>query len=255
MLQSGIVLPFSFDPLRLRADLERVCAEEWKPHYNQADYGGRWRGVALRSRSGAIDDLDASHGGPGRFVDTLLLDRCPYFRVVLAAFPASLKSVRLLALAPGSFIREHRDPGLNRDNGEARLHIPIQTSTSVEFYVAGERLLLEEGRCYYVNVSLPHRVNNRGDRARIHLVIDAVVDDWLADLFSRAEGEDWHIPHCEAPPLGFAEFRERVIESPELRDELRRIGERGNLITRAVEMGRQLGFQFNLADVGACLGG
>jgi len=251
----GIVLPFSFDPLRLQSDLERVSPQEWAPHYNEADYGGRWRGVALRSRSGTTGDLAAWQGGSGCFADTPLLDRCPYLRQALAAFPCPLQSVRLLALAPGSFIREHRDPGLNRDNGEARLHIPIQTSTSAEFYVAGERLLLEEGRCYYVNVSLPHRVDNRGDRERIHLVIDAVVDDWLADLFSRAEGEDWHIPHCEAPPLGFAEFRERVFESPELRDELRRIGERGNLIARAVEMGRQLGFQFNLADVGACFGG
>jgi len=48
----------------------------------------------------------------------------------------------------------------------------------VEFYVCGERLALEEGGCYYVNVNLPHRVNNRGTKPRVHMVIDAAVDDW-----------------------------------------------------------------------------
>lgn len=248
MLQSGIVLPFSFDPLRLKADLERVLPEEWKPHYNEADYGGRWRGVALRSRSGAVGNLYVLPGGAGDYLDTPLPARCPYFREVLAAFRCPLKSVRLLALAPGSFIREHCDPPLGQENSEARLHIPIQTSADVEFYVSGERLMLEEGRCYYVNVSLPHRVNNRGDRERIHLVIDAVVDEWLGELLQRAADEGWHIPRGAAPPLGFAEFRERVTESPELREELRAIGSRQELIARAIEMGRQLGFQFNEAD-------
>src|SRR5215472_9331102 len=76
----GIVLPFSFDPLRLQSDLERVSPQEWAPHYNEADYGGRWRGVALRSRSGTTGDLAAWQGGSGCFADTPLLDRCPYLR-------------------------------------------------------------------------------------------------------------------------------------------------------------------------------
>jgi hypothetical protein len=121
----------------------------------------------------------------------------------------------------------------------------------VEFYVAGERLLLEEGRCYYVDVNLPHRVNNVGTTERIHLVIDATVDEWVHGLFRRARAEGWRTQRCAAPPRGFEAFRNRVIQSPELREKLRAIGDRRKFVSGAVGLGRELGFQFTEADVGA----
>src|SRR5580700_1748325 len=181
---TGYVLPFQFDPHRLQTDLAGIQPEEWSPHYNERDFGGDWRGVALRSASASPRDLNAGPSVVG-FVDTPLLDRCPYFRAVLGAFRCPLKSVRLLSLAPGSYIREHSDNALEYEDGEIRIHVPVLTSALVEFYVSGERLLLEEGGCYYVNVNLPHRVNNRGTAARVHLVIDAAVDDWVRDLFAE----------------------------------------------------------------------
>lgn len=243
--------PFSFDPARLRADLARVSPEAWSRHYNDGDYGGQWRGAALRSASGSAGDLQAQSHTGAAFADTPLLDACPYFREVLAAFPCPLKSVRLLSLAPASFIREHSDRTLDYEDGEIRIHIPVETNPDVEFYVAGERLLLEEGRCYYVNVNLPHRVNNGGAAARIHLVIDATVDEWVHALFRQAREEGWRTARCAPPPRGFEAFRDRVIQSPELLGELQSIDSRGKFATRAVELGRAMGFQFTEADVGA----
>ncbi len=245
---SGLQFPFRFDPELLRADLAKVCPAEWRPHYNDADYGGQWRGAALRSPSGAPGDLSAQPPDRAPFAGTPLLDRCPYFQQVLAAFPCPLKSVRLLALAPGAFIREHTDDGLDYHDGEVRIHIPVQTNPDVEFYVAGERLRLDEGGCYYVNVNLPHRVNNRGAAERIHLVIDAEVNDWVREWFATGR----EIPRCP-PPRGFEEFRARVIQSKELLEKLHRISDRHVFAACVVEAGREAGCEFTEADVGASL--
>jgi len=243
--------PFYFDPVRLRTDLARLGPGDWSPHYNRGDYAGHWRGAALRAPRGEAGDLSAQPPSGAAFADTPLVDRCPYFREVLAAFPCPLKSARLLGLGPGSFIREHSDHALEYEGGEIRIHIPVATNPAVEFYVAGERLLLEEGGCYYVNVNLPHRVHNGGATERIHLVIDAVVDEWVHALFRRACAEGWHIPRCDPAPRGFADFRDRVIQSPKLREELRTIESRHELVSRAVELGGEMGFRFTEADVEA----
>ncbi len=248
---TGLRLPFHFDISALRADLSQVQPGDWAPHYNDRDFGGVWRGAALRSRSGAVGDLNAGAHGLAPFRDTPLLDRCPCFREVLAAFPCPLKSVRLLALAPGSFIREHSDDALDFEDGQVRIHIPLQTNPGVEFYVHGERLLLEEGSAYYVNVNLPHRVNNRGAAERIHLVIDADVDDWLRGLFARSPG----IPRIAPPARGVDAFRAAALTVPALRDSLRAIGNRAEFTAAAVRLGRETGFEFHEGDVDAVLEG
>jgi hypothetical protein len=153
---TGLLLPMRFDRELLQADILRVQTEEWLPHYNQMDYAGSWSGAALRSPIGAQNPLFAGQAESASFTDTNLLSRCDGFRSVLSSFKCPLKSVRLLRLAPGSIIREHCDPSLSYDDGEVRIHIPIQTSPDVEFTVGGERLLLEEGECYYINTTLPH---------------------------------------------------------------------------------------------------
>jgi aspartyl/asparaginyl beta-hydroxylase (cupin superfamily) len=103
---------------------------------------------------------------------------------VLRAFECQLLAVRLLRLKAGSRIKEHTDLNLGYEDGEIRLHIPIHTNPGVEFYLSGRRIILAEGECWYVNTSLPHRVANTGERDRIHLVIDCVVNDWVRAIFA-----------------------------------------------------------------------
>src|SRR5262245_39242993 len=115
---TGLLLPFRFDPDRLKADLKLIPPEQWVPHYNERDYGGTWRGVALRSSTGDESQLTALPPRTNEFMDTPVLERCSYFAQVLAVFRCPLKSVRLLSLAPQSFIREHSDHALGYEDGE-----------------------------------------------------------------------------------------------------------------------------------------
>ena len=52
------------------------------------------------------------------YVDTPLRAACPVVDAALREFGDSLRSARLLRLAPGGCIREHRDYGLSIENGE-----------------------------------------------------------------------------------------------------------------------------------------
>ncbi len=243
----GLKLPLRFDVAQLQGDLDRVESGAWSNHYNEQDFGGEWQGAALRSASGSARDINAGPPGPADFADTPLLARCPYIAAVLTEFECPLKSVRLLSLAPGSFIREHSDHALGYEDGEIRIHIPIQTNPGVEFYVCGERLLLEEGECYYVNVNLPHRVNNRGPAARVHLVIDAEVNDWVRELFE----DSGQITRSALPPGGFEVFADAVFADEGLREKLRAIPDRAALVRAAVGEARGRGFNLNEADLEA----
>jgi Aspartyl/Asparaginyl beta-hydroxylase len=248
---AALRLPFHFDPHRLRHDLNAVPAGDWSPHYNASDYGGEWRGAALRSGTGLSRDLTAMPPQASTFFDTPLLERCAYFREVLAAFPCPLRAVRLLGLAPGSFIREHTDNALDYEDGLVRIHIPVQTNPGVEFYISGDRVLLEAGRAYYLNVNLPHRVNNRGLTERIHLVIDAEVDEWVRALFARSE----QAPRCPAPARGIAQFRDVALADPSIRGALNAIDDRYEFARAAVSNGQAAGFDFHEGDVDAFLRG
>jgi hypothetical protein len=184
-------LPMSFDPDRLKADLGRFEPAEWIPHFNTRYYEGDWSGIALRAVGGRAGQLYPDPTATDDFADTPLLERCPYLQEVLAAFRCPLTSVRLLRLSAGSSIREHRDYKLGFEDGEMRIHVPVETNLNVSFFLAGERVAMEEGEAWYLDLNLPHRVENHSETDRIHLVIDCVVNDWVRELFPP---EMAHVP-------------------------------------------------------------
>ncbi|HTU47643.1 MAG TPA: aspartyl/asparaginyl beta-hydroxylase domain-containing protein [Bryobacteraceae bacterium] len=249
----GLALPFRFDPARLKADLALIRPEEWTPHYNQNDFGGDWRGTALRSPTGQITNLLAPFTAASTFEDTPLMTRCGYFRETVSMFRCPLKAVRLLSLAPGSFIREHTDNALVYEDGEMRIHIPVQTSEEVEFYVAGERLKLEEGHSYYVNVNLPHRITNRGGAERIHLIIDVEVNEWVHGLVRGARAQQSAIRRAPPRASNFDDFAALVLDEGELRETLRSISGRSEFVDATVRLGRERGFDLIQPDVEAAL--
>lgn len=183
-------LPFAFDPDKLRGDLARVHDHEWQPHLNRRVYEGEWSGAALRAIGGSGTNIVPEALDGGQFADTALLARCDYFQYVLAQFRCPLLAVRLLRLKAGSHVGEHVDQGLDFDEGEVRIHVPIVTSDAVKFFLDGARLVMAPGECWYTNVNLPHSVENAGLADRIHLVIDCQVDAWLRDLFARTSRPD-----------------------------------------------------------------
>jgi hypothetical protein len=90
-----------------------------------------------------------------------------------------------MKLNPGAVIKEHADLEMSFEEGEARFHIPIATNDKVDFFIQEEKIPMKEGDCWYLNLSLKHRVNNFGNASRIHLVIDCKVNDWLKSLLFK----------------------------------------------------------------------
>jgi hypothetical protein len=177
-------LPLAFDAVRLAADLGNL-GENWTPHFVRQNYSGEWGVIPLRAPGGETHPIRLIYPDPMQktFVDTAALLASRYFREVLSSFQSTLRATRLMRLAPGSVINEHSDPGLRFEEGVARIHIPVLTNPDVEFYLNGSRVLMTAGSCWYLRLSDPHRVANRGQTDRVHLVIDLEVNEWLVNLF------------------------------------------------------------------------
>lgn len=187
-----LLLPITVDTAALVADVEELPEEAWVPHFNTGVYTGDWSGVPLRIVGGRAEwlfpDPTVPPGTPAS--DTVHLQHCPGVRALLATLGCPTTSVRFLRLGPGALVREHRDDRLGWDDGEARLHVPVHTSPDTEFLLDGRRLEMGAGQCWYVDVSRPHAVANHGDRPRVHLVIDCVVDEWLDRVMRRTAGQE-----------------------------------------------------------------
>ena len=183
-MTSALRLPFTFDAISLKADLEKIGSVDWTPHFNPQYYEGVWSGAALRSVNGLTTQLYADPTKNKLYADTPILDRCRYIKEVLGVFRCSLETVRLLKLEPGSRIREHSDFDLGEKWGVVRVHIPVLTHPDIEFILNGKRVVMNERESWYLDLSLPHRVENNGATDRIHLVIDCIVDEWIRSLIT-----------------------------------------------------------------------
>ncbi len=181
---SFLKLSFHFDPFKLKRDLDACLSLNWKQHFNKEDYSGDWSGIALRSSSGNETDI-LSHPGSG-FKDTPLLAACPYFRELISKFECEKETIRLLRLAPGSKIKEHRDRGAGYQFGNFRLHIVICTHENVSFIVDNGEVPMKTGECWYADFDRPHSVANNGDQERVHLIIDCNRNEWSDELFAKA---------------------------------------------------------------------
>jgi hypothetical protein len=162
-------------------DLERLESEDWIAHFVDSNYEGSWDALPLRGTAGASHPVMMIYSDPActEFADTPFLTHCEYLPRVLQSFHCPLMAVRLMRLAAGSRILEHRDLDLAVEDGVARLHVPVRTNPDVDFRVNGRRVTLQEGECWYLRLSDPHSVVNGGSRDRVHLVIDCEVNDWL----------------------------------------------------------------------------
>lgn len=181
-------LPFRFDPVMLVADLSVFETQPWTQHFVSRNYEGDWSVLPLRAPVGAIHPILQISPDPAcrDWTDTPQLGLCTYFSKVLDLFACPLESARLMRLAPDSVIHEHRDYDLAAELGMARLHVPIVTNSRVDFRLNGARIDMTAGSVWYLRLTDPHSVVNAGNTARVHLVIDVIVNQWLADLLTAA---------------------------------------------------------------------
>ena len=180
-------LPLDFEPDRLAADMVRIAAGGWIAHFVTQNYDGEWSVIPLRGPAGETHPVRMIYPDPTctEFADTSLLADAPYLRAVLGAFACPLQAVRLMRLAPGSAIKEHSDHELSFEEGTVRIHIPVVTNDAVDFRLNGERCVMPAGSSWYLRLSDPHSVANRGATERVHMVIDATVNGWVEALFAR----------------------------------------------------------------------
>jgi hypothetical protein len=181
-LPDRVRLPLEFDAAALAADLAGFGDADWTDHPVRQNYEGGWSALPLRAPAGETHRLRLIYPDPtaSDFTDTAMLARASALRAALARFECPLKTVRLMRLSPGSEIRKHVDPDIDAEHGWARLHVPILTGDRVEFLVNRTPVVMAPGSCWYLRLADPHAVFNRGREDRVHLVIDAVVNGWLA---------------------------------------------------------------------------
>lgn len=189
-LPDRVRLPLGFDPALLTKALKDVTSRQWIAHFVPAHYSGDWSVLPLRGPAGASHPIlqITSHPGTADWEDTDLLHGSPLFQQILSHFPCPLESVRLMRLAAGSRIHEHRDDDLNAAWGQARLHVPLATHRDVDFRLNNQPVTMAVGELWYLRLSDVHSVHNASPIDRVHLVIDAKVDDWLADQLFRGAG-------------------------------------------------------------------
>jgi hypothetical protein len=172
---------------QLVAELKQVLQQDWPLHFNAKDFNGDWRSISLRSATGNNNDIYATANV--EYKNTPALEMMPYVKSILDAWQCEKEAVRLLSLAHGSEIKPHRDMGCGYRNNNFRIHIPIVTNPEVYFTIQDETLHLQAGECWYMDFSLTHSIVNRGNTARIHLIMDCIRNEWTDKLFA-AHGFD-----------------------------------------------------------------
>ncbi|OYO29007.1 aspartyl/asparaginyl beta-hydroxylase domain-containing protein [Janthinobacterium sp. PC23-8] len=177
-------LPLRFDVARMQQESDQFTSTDWISHFNTGAYENGWSCLPLRSHGG--DPLHIMPLDDAVYADTPHLARCPCLRQAIAGMDCEVGAARLMALDAGAVIREHRDAGTALADGVTRIHIPIHTSPQVLFRIDGEQVHFYAGHAWYMDASCRHAVENRGDAARVHLVLDCVTNDWLESLFASA---------------------------------------------------------------------
>lgn len=109
-------------------------------------------------------------------------------RKIISRLPCQFERIRFMKLAAGKSLRKHND-NIDQDIESkkiVRIHIPIRTNSEVVFTMyendedeRGERLNLEVGRFYYLDVTKPHSVSNNSSEDRYHLVVDCYMNEEL----------------------------------------------------------------------------
>lgn len=186
-LPDRLRLPLTFDAGLLARDLQSLAAVGWIEHFVKQNYDGDWDIIPLRGQAGATHPVMMIYSDPTatQFADTPMLRGCRYFREVLDTFECPLQAVRLMRLTPGSRIKEHQDLELSVEEGTVRIHIPVATNSGVEFTLNRSRVVMAAGSAWYLRLSDPHSVANNGSSDRVHMVIDAVANDWIRGVLAE----------------------------------------------------------------------
>lgn len=206
-------LPIQFDVAHLVAELEQYAEQDWREHPQK--YHGNTSIPLITVNGGINDAID------GPMATTDYLAHCPYIQQVLASFNTVFGRSRLMRLAPGSEVPRHNDVHYYWHN-RVRIHIPIITEPSVQFYCGSKAVHMAAGEAWIFDSWKPHRVTNPGKHHRIHLVADTVGTAAFWDMVQRLHlaGNQpvvpLHVPYQAGmtPVLRLEKFNQPVVMPP-----------------------------------------
>ncbi len=166
---------YSWDVEPILRELEQIKSSEWR----ELDYGTNWSDVDLFVR-----------GSDGKNKEHPALANSPGMQGVLNGFPAPVIDMCIASLAAGGSIKEHRDISGGSPTGITRFHIPLKTNEDVSFYISGQELKMRAGELWHLDTTYLHRVENRSDLERLHLIIDLQTTPELRAVLPKVDWRD-----------------------------------------------------------------
>jgi hypothetical protein len=114
---------------------------------------------------------------------TPLLQRMPIMQTFLDSTGLNYMMARITRSLPDSYLYEHSDyAGLDKYE-KLRLHIPLDTHLEAQMSLTKDNIYLQSGFLWKLDPrSAVHGVYNRGQKPRIHLLLDCYMNPLLASL-------------------------------------------------------------------------
>ena len=166
---------------------------EFSPVVTKFNKNNQWTAVSVRGYAGTIEQIGKG-GVLGTLDDLNKLQNTPLYDEldmgkILDNIPAEKERVRLMKLEAGTIIAKHTDK-VDKDikSGKiVRLHVPVITNKNVKMFswLSGglAEFHMAKGECWWLDVSLPHKVENNSETDRVHLVVDIYNNDTIKERY------------------------------------------------------------------------
>jgi hypothetical protein len=170
---NAIQFNFQFDVQKMAQELQGISSS-FEPIYSRSTQDGKLMGIHLitSATEGGRNNSEKSYQA------TPELERSPYLQSVLDTFKCDKFNFRVHNLTSGGKITLHRDHGKSIMDRVIRIHIPVTTNEEIYFYVDGERIQMQNGECWLVDITKDHEVENRSPTDRMQLMIDCDLNEW-----------------------------------------------------------------------------
>jgi len=183
-LQSQIAELTSIEPVTVQAMAREAINLDidWTTEYSEYQSGG-WKTLSLFNETGRYHDTVIKDA---QAVETSLLNQMPATREFLRSLGLRYMAVRLAKLEPQAFLWEHRDYAELEPVPRKRFHLPLITNEGCRLVIGGAAVHMQRGALWMLDPTERHGACNLGHASRIHLLIDAYVDEAATRLLSNA---------------------------------------------------------------------